>query len=341
MDISSRLSFLFDKYLQRDCSPQEIEELFFLLQEAEAEDSLTPQMKQLWEEVKNDGIRYKVDWEKMYASVVTSEKQADVIINRATSRKRWLYYTMAAAIFIMAVVPAYLFLNRSAEVKPVQEDNIVLKKDNPKNNDRQTIHLPDGSTVILNAGSKLNYPSAFGTKHRDVYLTGEGFFDITHNPAKPFYVHAGKVTIKVLGTSFNIKAYTQEDNVEVTVTRGKVQVLKEDKVMGTLTASQQILLNNQTGDAVTKTVDTIPVIAWKPAEIFFNDITMEEAAEKLSKRFDIKIEFLNPAILQCRVTATFSEDDLPAEILTVICAVANASYTIVDEKFIIEGKGCK
>jgi ferric-dicitrate binding protein FerR (iron transport regulator) len=338
MDRLSRLRFLFTKYLQRQCSPGEVEELVFLLQQADAEEALSEEMELLWEEIRKDKVQYEVDWDKMYSSVVNTEKETDTIINRATSKTRWPYFAIAAVFIFLLSLPVYLLTRHSSSPKITRQDPVTVKVTYKKKIQHQTIHLPDGSTVILNKESKLNYPSAFGTKHRDVYLTGEGFFDIKHMPSRPFLVHTGKITIKVLGTAFNIKSYV--NNVEVTVTRGKVQVLKEDTVLGVLSASQQISFNNQSGNVITKIVDTLPVVAWKPAEIFFNDITMQQAAEQMEERFNIKISFANAAVKNCRVTATFSEDDLPDEILAVICAVSKSDFKVIDGSFVIDGKGC-
>ncbi|MGC4037058.1 MAG: FecR domain-containing protein [Chitinophagaceae bacterium] len=339
MDKSARLRFLFARYLQRQCSPSELEELISLLQSAKSDDELSEEMELLWEEVKKEKVHHPVDWDKMYSAVISSEEETDVLIHKATSRIRWPYFVIAAVFLGLVVIPTWWYFQRST-AKANKETTVAVQPKPVKENDRQTIHLPDGSTVVLNAGSKLNYPSAFSGNHRDVYLTGEGFFDIKHDPATPFFVHTGKLSVKVLGTSFNIKSYPHTDDIEVTVTRGKVQVLKENKVLGTLTASQQISFSNESESVVTKIVDTLPVIAWKPAEIYFNDISMEDVARQMEKRFNIKIDFANKTIKNCRVTATFTEDDLPDEILSVICAVSRSDYKVVNDVFIIDGKGC-
>jgi ferric-dicitrate binding protein FerR (iron transport regulator) len=86
---------------------------------------------------------------------------------------------------------------------------------------RQLINLPDGSKVVLNANSKLEYPPGFSNNTREVYLDGEAYFDIAHDPGKPFIVHTGSISTRVLGTAFNINAYRSQQFVEVTVTRVK------------------------------------------------------------------------------------------------------------------------
>jgi transmembrane sensor len=331
-----RLQLLFAKYLQRSCTPQEVEELFGLLNQAANHRHLDEAMLDVWEQLKKDNPEYPVNWDAMYASITTTP---DLEIPRV-KRFIWMRYAAAAAVIGGLVVSVYLFTNRTpAKPIPVISDNKTISNTPNPTNSRQTIHLPDGSTAILNAGSKLNYPSAFTHDRRDVYLSGEGFFDIYHDTRRPFFVHIGKLYIKVLGTAFNIKAYPADERIEVTVTRGKVQVFKENQPVIVLKASQQFSFSNITEAIVTKLVDTIPVVAWKPAEIYFNDITMGEAARQMEQRFGLVIEFTDPSARTCKVTATFSEDDLAEEMLTVLCAITKTEYTITNKKVTINGKG--
>jgi ferric-dicitrate binding protein FerR (iron transport regulator) len=331
MDNASRLQLLFEKYLQRRCSPNELKELIGLLQQAEADDNLSTDMQELWDQLKADTTSYDVDWENMYDSIRAAKEL------QPASRRRYGYAIAASILFVFAM--AAWWMNRQDQEPPAAP---IVERATPKiqSTMRQTIHLPDGSTVILNANSRLNYPPVFSGAAREVFLSGEGYFDIKHNPDQPFLVHTGRITTKVLGTAFNIKAYAGDENVEVTVTRGKVQVLKDNQSLGLITASQQIAYSNKAATFEQKMVDVKPVIAWKPQEIYFNDITMEEALQQITERFHMEVLFNNPAVKQCRVTATFSGDDLPDEMLAVICAVSKANYTINDIKITIDGKGC-
>lgn len=332
-----RLQILFSKYLNRNCSPQEVVEMIALLNSTQADEIADPPMRHLWEQLKKDTTAHNVDWKRMYASIVLSAEEV-----QSPERGKWRRYIAAAIVLPVIGLAFYWLAARETKHKQPVAPSLAspLQKQRPSPG-RQTIHLPDGSTVILNQGSKLNYPSAFNAKSRDVYLSGEGFFDVQHNTRQPFFVHTGKVSVKVLGTAFNIKIFPSQTTIEVTVTSGKVQVLNEDKSIGIISASQQLLYTTGSKTVTRSTVDTLPVIAWKPAEIFFNDITMEEVSKRLEERFAIAIEFDNPAIRHCRVSATFSEDDLPEEILAVVCAVSKSDYTITNKKIIIHGNGCK
>ncbi len=342
MDYLLRLRFLFNKYLQLSCTAEELEELIALLQQADADEMLTEPMQELWERLRVNKVGYEVDWDKMYNTVLGSEEIFSSP-GRGGSGNIWRMWWRIAAVVVVLIAGTggywYFVHHPGTDVKKLTvaaENNKPVQAENK----RQTIHLPDGSTVILNARSKLSYPSAFTSRTREVYLTGEGYFDIKHNSRQPFLVHAGKIVTKVLGTAFDIKAYPADESVEITVTRGKVQVLKENKNLGLVIANQQISFSNKTEQYAQKTVDTKPIVAWKPQEISFNDITMLEAAKKIEQRFNTVVEFGNPAVKNCRVTATFSEDDMLDEILTVICGVSKSNYIIQTNKILINGKGC-
>ena len=340
MDQSSRLNFLFERYLRRLCSPEELEELIRLLQQDPLPGSLNAQLKDLWEKVKKENVSYPVEWERMYQEVIHTEDKLPAISRN--SNRSWLKIAAAALILFTGTL-LYRYLSYRPAIIPNTEHETVasIKKDKSAGTaKKQTIHLPDGSTVILNAESHLDYPSAFSGKTREIYLSGEAYFDVKHDPAKPFLVHTGKIITRVLGTAFDIRAYPEDESINVTVTRGKVQVLKENKSLGLITANQQISFSKTTEVAVQKTVDSKSLVAWKPEEIAFNDVSMLDAAKKIEERFDVEIAFANPLIKNCRVTATFSADDMLDEMLTVICGVTKSQYTIQNNKIIINGKGC-
>ena len=243
-----RLQILFSKYLDRSCSPQEVEEMIALLNKTQADDIIDPPMRLLWEQLKNDTTHHDVDWNRMYNAITRTTDEVMILPERG---KRW---RMAAAILLPVLGIGIYWLSTRETTKnnpPFVADTRVPSQKQQPVSARQTIHLPDGSTVILNQGSKLNYPSTFNGKTRDVYLSGEGFFDIQHNSRQPFFVHIGKVSVKVLGTTFNIKAFPSKPTIEVTVTRGKVQVWNEDIIIGIISASQQLLYTTST-EAVTK-----------------------------------------------------------------------------------------
>ncbi|MBX3254482.1 MAG: FecR domain-containing protein [Chitinophagaceae bacterium] len=343
MNGSDRINELFEKYLGKECTPEEVRELIKLLQKAEAELVLDERMKMIWDTLRDNERHFDIDWKKMYKAIVNSQQQTEHLIKTATRKNRlFLKSTAAALLIIISVAVGFYFLGNRKEQQDYDlvQQTVAGKPGQPQVK-RQVIHLPDGSTVTLNAAARLNYPPVFSDKSRDVYLEGEAFFDVRHIEGRPFYVHAGQITVKVLGTAFNIKAIPAGKTVEVTVTRGKVQVLSDTAALGVLTASQQMSVpDGKIKDAVIKIVDTQNVMSWKPAEFFLNDVTLKEVALSIEEWYGMKMRFVNERLADCRVTATFSEDDTVQEMMEVLCGVTRATYTITNNLITIDGKGC-
>jgi transmembrane sensor len=353
MDSSQRLQELFARYLRRDATAQEVQELVTLLRQADAEKALSEQMRTLWEDLKTENTEYLVDWDKMYGRVSeVGEGPAD---RQAGFRIGWRYgYRAIAAVFVLlAGTAVYISIRMGggpgvhpvAALQPSVVNGPVVTvtarvTDHVAAEERKrVVHLPDGSTVILNRHSTLDYPRDI-SGGREVTLSGEAYFDIVHRTGQPFLVHTGKIVTKVLGTAFNVKAYPGEDAIEVTVDHGKVQVLKGRSNMGLLTDNQQMRYNKGTEGHISQAVNIKPVMAWKPEEVVFDDLTMEEAARRIGQRFNVTVSFANPVVKECRVTATFYQEDELDEIMTVICAVSQSNFVIKGNTIVIDGKGC-
>lgn len=195
------------------------------------------------------------------------------------------------------------------------------------------ITLPDGSTVILNASSKLNYPSSFdGDEKREVYLDGEAFFDVKHNDQSPFIVHAGKINVTVLGTAFDVKAFPVDADITVTVKRGMVRVSDENKTLGTIIPQQQIVYNKANENAVLQLVNSDDFINWKEQDIAFDNVTVAEAAALLEERFNVKIIIQDRVIQSERFTASFPASETLEQALKSICEFNGAVYRYDKER---------
>jgi transmembrane sensor len=337
MDQAARLQFLFDRYLSGTCSPEEVEDLVALLHKEGADRYLDERLRALWERSGEEPGTYPVDWDRMLAAVRRSDDdlvQFQQYRDRQTLRRRWAGVAAAAAILIIGGGIGWMTRPRAPKTAVTAQVPAAAPAKT------HTIHLPDGSTVVLNTSSKLNYPTAFTGRTREVYLSGEGYFDIRPVPGQPFLVHTGKLTTRVLGTTFDIRAYPGDGAIDITVTKGRVQVLNERKNLGTLSANQQIHFVPETEAARQQTVDIQPIVAWRPREIFYDNITMDSAARALEQRFGVSVAFVNPNIKACRVTATFSPDDGLEDFLAVLCGVTQSTYVVRGRSVSLDGKGC-
>ncbi|MES1159390.1 MAG: FecR domain-containing protein, partial [Bacteroidota bacterium] len=133
---------------------------------------------------------------------------------------RWM--VAAAIVFVLAIAGVLLYSGGSHSKTiplPIASKELVSKYGS-----RSYIELPDGSRLWLNAGSKVQYAAAFADGKRELTLSGEAYFDVKHDPAHPFIIHTGRLDVKVLGTTFNIKAYPGDSLTETTLIKGKVEV---------------------------------------------------------------------------------------------------------------------
>ncbi|UPK69598.1 FecR family protein [Chitinophaga filiformis] len=248
--------------------------------------------------------------------------------DRPRTRRLSTVWWMAAAILIAAGV--WALYPKGAEKKLV----VYVPKEQ-----QNRIVLPDSSIVWLNADSKLQYHE--GPQHREVTLSGEAFFDVRKG-ARPFIVKAGGSTTTVLGTSFNIKAYSGEPT-SITVASGKIKVEDERKHITVLTANKQITLEEKTDSAAERTVNATVYHAWINGGFEVNNETFESIANTLSRKYDVTFHFENNALKQCTFIASFDEQATMERILELLCKINNSTYRISQDKkeVYISGEGCQ
>ncbi|KAA0992168.1 FecR family protein [Dyadobacter aurulentus] len=211
------------------------------------------------------------------------------------------------------------------------------------------ILLEDSSTVELSPGSKLRYPAHFEEQQRVVLLEGKGFFDIHKNPAKPFYVHSGKMVTRVLGTSFYVDNLKTAGKTKVEVVTGLVQVYTQAEPQmepQAKKAPNQLLRPNHTAtfDPESRTfalgLAVEPKLLNAKVSFQFKNARLYEVSQQLTQAWGIRVEGANKQILNCPITANLSGQPLFTQ-LDIICAALNARYTIRGNTILISGPGCK
>jgi len=268
------------------------------------------------------------------------EPDADVIDTKVVvmqpKRKIWRSMVAAAAAILVFFMIYYLWPANQGNTNTPQ-----LTALNVPAGQKTQVTLADGSKIWINSASQLKYPKVFAGKTREVYLTGEAYFDIQHDATKPFIIHTGKVITTVLGTAFDIKQDMHLHTVVVTVTRGKVSVANGSHGLGVITPNQQISFNEVSHQHSQNNVNAEQVIAWQEDYIHFNDITFADAVAQLQKRFNVKISFTNENVKKCRFTGSALKEEKLDKILKVICAFNNATYqTKENGNIVIDGPGC-
>lgn len=261
---------------------------------------------------------------------------------RSGMRRAWLYSGVAASIVFVLAIGYYFVPSKSAAPSPVQTvTEAVTSIENYSDTARRVI-LPDGSIVRMSPQSRIRVSNAAGSPSRELFLEGEAYFDVAHNPERPFFVYAGNVVTRVLGTSFIVRAVGSDDKVTVSVKTGKVTVYSRNA-----THKKTVLVPNQEAvyDQQTDVVATlaVPVVLHQHTEnvteMHFDETPVSEVLSTLEKAFDITIVFQKEALSGCVLTSSFYEEGLYDRI-DVICTAIGATYQIVDAQIVVDSKGC-
>lgn len=201
---------------------------------------------------------------------------------------------------------------------------------------RMIVILPDSSKVQINAGSRLEIDEPlFNKEKREVWLTGEAFFDVEKNPNKPFIVHTGALQTIVKGTSFNIMAYEELEETVVSVRTGKVEVSNHNKTFGILIANKQLRYDKGLNAAQFSDIDWHESAAWIDGKIVLNHVGVKELALRIKQHFGVEVIYKDNALAGKYVSGIFTADNSIEEVLNTISAVHNIHYEINDKKVII------
>ena len=284
--------------------------------------------KKLWENSKTLALSDAVDVEAALRHTKQQIPQFQKKIRLLT------YWQQVAAVLVLAVLlsSAFNFL-----LKPNLSDTeqVIYQEIKAAYGTQTKLQLTDGTTVWLNAGSKLSFPVSFrGLEERKVSLVGEGFFEVTKNTKHPFIVHTSQIDIRVLGTSFNVNAYENEDEITVALEEGKVSLLKSSNTKEMISLSpnevaKYDLVNNQILHKKEKDLDLYT--AWKEGKIVFFDDPLEKVVARLENWYNINIEIQDKKLLENHITGTFNDNSLD-QVLYFLSLMSPIEYQFKPEQ---------
>lgn len=223
------------------------------------------------------------------------------------------------------------------EVLPTTDEVIHYTVENPKGSKPIIIRLSDASLLTLNAGSSVRFPNHFDTKRRKVSMMGEILFDVTHRTNQPFEVSTGELVIDVLGTTFNVKSFAEENIMETTLLEGKVRLAGEKGHPLTLRPGQQAVYNVLTGDLSQRTVQAANVLAWKDGNLILNDESLRSVLLQIERIYDVTCIF-DSGYRDVKIWGVLSTREKLQDILPLLEKVSGAKLKLVDRKIIINQK---
>lgn len=333
MNNEQTIDDLLAKYLADETNTHESDTISEWIMESEHNQKVFDRSKIVWDGARN---QQKVDVDAAWTKLnITKKKEVENIDNqRVKSKVKLNWVSNFLKIAAVLVILFGLWFVAAKQFTTPQNDVLTFKSGN------QSIEkiLPDGTKILLSKNSEITYPKTFEGDTREITLSGEGFFEVQHDALHPFIIHTQGTDVKVLGTSFNVRAYNAQ--VEVLVKTGRVQFCKNK--------NQVILTKGQKGEILAN-VDTIikseiaevgTNVEEKNNSFVFNKMTLGEVAASLSKQFGKNIKFSQDKIKNCKLTATFENEKLE-NIIAIIADTFNLKVDIQADTILLSGEGCE
>jgi transmembrane sensor len=294
-------------------------------------------------EAKNSSVNSALD--KVRARIKTAGPEP--VVKRY--RPARTYFAIAASVVLVLGCAFFYWMHSDEQAQHAH--NIVVTKKGSKTN----LILPDGTKVWVNADSRLSYDKDFGSTIREVYLTGEAYFDVVKDKKKPFIVHTDNIDIKVLGTAFNVRAYIDEKNTQTTLLRGAIEVLlkKNNNKTLLLAPNEKMIVRNTEASShpeqlskgglpeiellklAPRKIDSLSVeTEWTQNRLVFEQETLADIIPVLERWYNITIELKNTRNADVLYRGKFENDSLE-DVLESLKMIGNFSYRIQKDKIII------
>jgi ferric-dicitrate binding protein FerR (iron transport regulator) len=331
-----RFEELHQRYLDNTLSREEYKEFAALIQDEENAKRLESLMDQSFVQSEATEVMTPAEDVAVFHAILPLKKERSLL-----PRMLWA----AAAVLTLAAFSYFWLYAPADQTTPAATTETLADAADGEwmiYSGKDFVTLPDGTKVTMNEGSELKYHRTFGETTREITMKGEAYFDVYHDVARPFIVRTGNVSVRVLGTAFNVRT-TQEQEVRVTVTRGKVQVADEEQhhTYGVLAGNQEMAVNTATQKAVRTDAESKQSLAWTNRFLILDDVRFAEAAEIIGTHYHVKVTFLNPALKECGLNAKFINGEELPDVLEMIAKAMGVTYEIKGETVMIGGKGCQ
>ncbi len=236
----------------------------------------------------------------------------------------------------------------SSSIKVKRDNNLVDQLKNEENSNstvlnqlitpygqHQTVRLSDGTVVQLNAGSKLTFPSKFSGKTREVYLKGEGFFEVHKNADQPFIVKTDYLDIKVLGTTFNVSVYEDEEIASAVLVEGAVNVSQKNRILNNqeykLSPGQGCFYKTDKQESEVRAVDTEYYTSWKDGVFKFNKMLLLDVVRRVKKYYNVQIQIEGVMLSEKKITGKLSLTGEINDALQFLSKTVNGRYEKNDD----------
>lgn len=276
-------------------------------------------------------VNLKNEWNRLLGSIQKENKPVGK--TRIIGKYLQMAAGYAAAVLVGAAL-VFVFTHTRTLPEQVQGGSFIVQTDN---SDRSFTQLPDGSRIWLNKGTKIEYNQQFGIRNRNVLLNGEAYFEVAKNKKLAFVVKTKSIDVTALGTSFNVNAYDDGNEVTTTLYTGKVNVQSALTGYKTILNPFEVAVFSKTKDKITTYVFTGPdKPVWMEPEFRFDMLPLIDITKQLEHNYNVVFVYRNQKIKHLKFSGTFDRDEKLDEILRVIKINTNIDYAIKNDSVIIK-----
>lgn len=284
---------LLAKYLVRQCTPDEEKSVCLWLDEDPGHNLLLDKLREQWECIQIDTSAYVIPdknivWDKIQECILRKKKQLPLYTRSLLIRVSGI---AAAIALVLGFSLAFLFKSTDRDFQSANLENVIITPPGQKSQ----LVLPDGTLVWLNSGSRLSYNYQYSTRDRIVSLEGEAFFDVKKETQYPFVVKTGSVDVQVHGTAFNVSAYVDDDDVTVSLLRGKVSLLSgaDQNLLTYLSPDQAAIVSKEDFSYEVNSCNAEIESSWRLNVLKFDGVPVDDVWKKLSRWYGVHITVVN------------------------------------------------
>lgn len=336
---------ILEKFFNNEASEAEVEEVLKWFEDRELDPEKSQSLEELWHEIgESDYVTHDGDrlLHNIHQDIRSSEvRHGDKRLYNQISRRPdygFSVWVKAAAVLVVAVgLFVFWTANNWQADRTIEENNNYITKV-AKVGEKKTLTLSDGTTIQLNADSRITFPEKFSKTEREVFLTGEAFFEVREDSSRRFVVHTGELTTTVLGTSFNIKNYAEDVKTDISLASGKLKVESSDSSSALksyiLRPGEAAVLDKREKSFSKMRFDARVKYGWIDGILVFRDTNIDETFKKIERWYGVTIEIenyddsVNP---QWKYRGIFQDESLE-NVLKGISYVKDFTYEIENER---------
>lgn len=279
--------------------------------------------------------------QEVFEKVLAADRYNPVNISSSETKPQWIKTFRKLAAIMMIPILGFIYWSFLEDVEnetPLKAEMSWITKVSPKGR-KVSLRLSDGTTVKLNSGSSLRFPSYFSDTVREVHLVGEGFFEVNHDTTRPFNVYTNQLKIEVLGTSFNVKAYGNNNVQKVSLLKGKVALaLKEDRTntFPVILKPMEAGMYSEKNHLLNKEIfNTKEDISWVDGVLYFHKATFDEVVQRLELWYGVEIKILKTPERITGLIGEFNNTSIN-KVLETLSHTSGFKYEIKDKTVIIK-----